>query len=353
MKKVVIILMGIVLLSSCKTKRATTRTHTNTRHIKDRSVDKINKKPQANQTISKKPEAINKSVEIVVAPNTVYDEQFITDLYATKPSLNQTKIAYIKKFSKLAINEMEAYKIPASITLAQGLLESRYGQSELTKKSKNHFGIKCHKWTGKRVYHDDDAKGECFRKYDYDANSYRDHSLFLANKKRYAKLFSYAPNDYKSWARGLRKAGYATDKRYPQKLIDLIEEYELYIFDKFVLGSDYKPVVAIPEEVKQKNTYHIVQVGETLYSISGKYYVSVNDIKRFNNLVSNNIVVGQKLKLFGVKEDKQVQLKQHIVKKGDTLYNLSRKYKLTVEKIKTLNSLEGNELSIGQILIIE
>jgi len=207
MKKIVILLIGIVLLSSCKSKRATTRTHTNTRHIKDRSV--VRTTNTETKIVEVKQQPINQNPnypvtsEIVVAPNTVYNEQLITDLYAGKPNLDKTKIAYIKKFSKLAINEMEAYKIPASITLAQGLLESRYGQSELTKKSKNHFGIKCHKWTGKRVYHDDDAKGECFRKYDYDANSYRDHSLFLAKKKRYAKLFTYAPNDYKSWARGL------------------------------------------------------------------------------------------------------------------------------------------------------
>ena len=358
MKKIIILFIGILLLSSCKSKRVTTRTHTNTRHIKDRAKEKTQTPTNNNQnstTVVQHPTTINhpKTNEIIVSPNTIYDEQLIDQLYVNKPNLDPIKINYIKKFSKLAINEMEAYKIPASITLAQGLLESRYGQSELTKKSKNHFGIKCHKWTGSKVYHDDDAKGECFRKYDYDANSYRDHSLFLANKKRYAKLFTYAPNDYKSWARGLRKAGYATDKRYPQKLIDLIEKYNLYTFDKLVLGNDYKPEVKVEENVKQNNKYHIVEVGETLYAISGKYYVSVNDIKRFNQLKTNTISVGQKLKLFGKKDKKQIQLKQHIVKKGDTLYNISRKYKLTVEKIKTLNNLENNELSIGQVLIIE
>ena len=356
MKKIIILFIGILLLSSCKSKRVTTRTHTNTKHVKDRAKEKtpINKN-QNSTTVAQHSTTINhpKTNEIIVSPNTIYDEQLINQLYANQPDLDPIKINYIKKFSKLAINEMEAYKIPASITLAQGLLESRYGQSELTKKSKNHFGIKCHKWTGSKVYHDDDAKGECFRKYDYDANSYRDHSMFLANKKRYAKLFTYAPNDYRSWARGLRKAGYATDKRYPQKLIDLIEKYNLDTFDKLVLGNDYKPEIKVSEDTKQDNSYHTVEVGETLYAISGKYYVSVNDIKRFNHLNTNTISVGQKLKLFGKKDDKPIQLKQHIVKKGDTLYNISRKYKLTVEKIKTLNNLENNELSIGQVLIIE
>jgi len=144
-----------------------------------------------------------------------------------------------------------------------------------------------------------------------------------------------------------------TDKRYPQKLIDLIEKYELATFDKFVLGSDYKPVVVISEKDKQNNKYHIVAVGETLYAISGKYYVSVNDIKRFNNLKTNAISVGQKLKLFGKKEISQIVTQQHIVKKGDTLYSLSKKYNITVEKIKTLNNLINNELSIGKTLIIE
>ncbi len=172
---------------------------------------------------------------------------------------------------------MREYKIPASITLAQGLLESRYGQSELTVKSKNHFGIKCHKWKGKKVYHNDDAKGECFRKYDYDANSYRDHSLFLANSYRYQKLFTYNIDDYKSWAKGLRKAGYATDTRYPKKLINLIEEYKLYTFDKLVLGDK----VRIKKKKIKNKSFHIVETRETLYSISGMYHVSVNDIKSF------------------------------------------------------------------------
>jgi len=349
MKKIIILLIGIVLLSSCKSKRATTRTHTNTKHVKDRSKIETPKPPK----VKEQPSNVIKSTEVVIIPNTIYDSNIINNLYSNRSDLDLTKINYIKQYSELAINEMEAYRIPASITLAQGLLESRYGQSELTKKSKNHFGIKCHKWTGARVYHDDDSKGECFRKYDYDANSYRDHSLFLANSKRYAKLFTYAPNDYKSWAKGLRKAGYATDSRYPQKLIDLINKYELYTFDKFVLGSDYKPVVEVSEIDKQQNQYHIVEVGETLYSISGKYYVSVDEIKHFNNLSSNNILVGQKIKLFGVKYNNSKVLKNHIVKKGDTLYSLSKKYNLSVEKIKTLNNLISNELAIGQLLIIE
>lgn len=140
---------------------------------------------------------------------------------------------YIKKYSPLAISSMREYGIPASITLAQGLLESGYGQSALAKKSNNHFGIKCKKeWEGARVYHDDDEAGECFRKYPSVEDSYTDHALFLSSSNRYADLFKLPRGDYKSWANGLKKAGYATNPKYPSLLIGLIELYELDGYDK-------------------------------------------------------------------------------------------------------------------------
>ena len=146
---------------------------------------------------------------------------------------------YIDTFSEIAQYEMKAYGIPASITLAQGLLESGLGKGELAVKTNNHFGIKCHKgWTGDYDFHDDDEKGECFRKYNHPMYSYRDHSEFLSSRARYAFLFGYGPYDYKRWAKGLRQAGYATDKRYPQKLIYLIEKHKLYKFDKGIKIDD-------------------------------------------------------------------------------------------------------------------
>ena len=139
---------------------------------------------------------------------------------------------YIRTFAPIALEEMEAYGIPASITLAQGLLESGAGSSNLVRKSNNHFGIKCHtKWRGPSTTHDDDEKGECFRKYLHPRESYRDHSLFLANGSRYAFLFDYRTTDYKAWARGLKKAGYATDPKYPAKLIAQIQKYNLDQYD--------------------------------------------------------------------------------------------------------------------------
>tara|TARA_B100001250_G_scaffold85875_1_gene71005 strand:- start:36479 stop:37330 length:852 start_codon:yes stop_codon:yes gene_type:complete len=144
---------------------------------------------------------------------------------------NRTEV-YIAKYSNIAINEMNKYNIPASITLAQGILESGNGQSRLAIQGNNHFGIKCHdNWNGETIIEDDDVKGECFRKYSAVAESYRDHSLFLAERKRYLFLFEYKITNYKKWARGLKKAGYATNPKYSDLIIDLIDKYNLDRFD--------------------------------------------------------------------------------------------------------------------------
>ena len=202
---------------------------------------------------------------------------------------------------------MHKSKIPASITLAQGILESGKGRSELALKSNNHFGIKCHtQWRGERVYHDDDEKGECFRKYQFVETSYVDHSAFLTKRKRYAFLFTYGVKDYKKWARGLKKAGYATDKQYPNKLIKIIENYKLYQFDN-VKKKDFKVSKTLTKtytdgEAKEDVTskyldekYYEVKKGDTLYSIARKFKTSVDVIKEINDLNNNTISIGQKL----------------------------------------------------------
>ncbi|WP_417443635.1 glucosaminidase domain-containing protein [Joostella sp.] len=199
---------------------------------------------------------------------------------------------YIDVFSPIAERQMRNYGIPASIILAQGILESGAGKGELVRKANNHFGIKCHSgWTGERAYHDDDARGECFRKYKYPELSYQDHSEFLTTRSRYAFLFDLDKDDYRAWAKGLRKAGYATDRRYPEKLISLIDKYGLYKYDAVVLGTN-------PAKMKQvaEMTYK-VKKGDTLYSISKRYNVSVDAIKRKNGLRDNNIKIGQILYL--------------------------------------------------------
>ncbi|MAD97915.1 MAG: N-acetylmuramidase [Flavobacteriaceae bacterium] len=233
----------------------------------------------------------------------VNQQKHVKKLEKTGRKFNTHTLSYIKKYAPLAVREMHKYKIPASITLAQGILESGSGRSQLASKSKNHFGIKCHTtWRGARVYHDDDEKGECFRKYQYVESSYKDHSLFLTQRRRYAFLFSYGMKNYKKWAKGLKKAGYATDPRYPKKLINLIENYELHKFDdvkkknfKYVVSKE--PVVVEKRKRKSRTKTYKVRKGDTLYSISRRYGLSVKELKRLNRLKNNTISIGQVLKL--------------------------------------------------------
>jgi flagellum-specific peptidoglycan hydrolase FlgJ len=198
---------------------------------------------------------------------------------------------YIDGYAEIAKEEMRLYRIPASITLAQGILESGAGRGELTRRANNHFGIKCHDWQGDKVYHDDDRSQECFRKYNDSKYSYRDHSLFLSERRRYADLFDLDPDDYEAWAKGLRAAGYATDRKYPAKLIDLIERYQLDRFDDEVLGKKGSNMA-----VKQNSSNnYIVQKGDTLYSIARRFNLTVENLQKTNNLSSTDIAVGQEL----------------------------------------------------------
>ena len=213
-------------------------------------------------------------------------------------STDERRKWYIKTYSDFAIQQMKKYKIPASIILSQGLLESGAGASTLALKSNNHFGIKCHQdWGGKKVYHDDDEKGECFRKYKNPIESYKDHSEFLTTRGRYSFLFKYSIKDYIKWAKGLSKAGYATDPKYPEKLIKIIEDYSLWKFDgsRKSMGKVKKDKSGKKE--KNNSKYYIVKKGDTLYSISKKYNMSLKDLKNLNKLKSNNIKIGQKLKI--------------------------------------------------------
>lgn len=203
---------------------------------------------------------------------------------------------YIYKYAPIAKNEMKLYGIPASITLAQGILESGSGQGALTQKSNNHFGIKCNGWEGAKVYHDDDRAQECFRKYKDPKYSFRDHSLFLSQRQRYAFLFTYRKDDYKAWARGLKKAGYATDPRYPEKLISLVERYNLDRFDDQVLGNSSRK--GRPKQnirIDYSAGTYTVRDGDTLWSIAKRYDLSVKQLKKLNNLRTNRIVIGQEL----------------------------------------------------------
>ena len=209
---------------------------------------------------------------------------------APKTSTHTSKIdTYVNTYAEIAMEQMRQYKIPASITLAQGILESGAGTGDLTLRANNHFGIKCHDWKGAVVYHDDDTAQECFRKYSNAAFSFQDHSLFLSGRKRYTSLFKLPIDDYKRWAKGLQAAGYATDKKYPSKLIRIIEANKLYKYDAVVLGKSVKDA----KKVTTTANRYTVKTGDTLYSIARKNKISVDELKSLNGIDNNTIHEGQ------------------------------------------------------------
>jgi flagellum-specific peptidoglycan hydrolase FlgJ len=206
-------------------------------------------------------------------------------------------LAYIENYKSVAKDNMVRTGIPASITLGQAILESGAGTGPLSVQANNHFGIKCHKeWTGLSIKYTDDEENECFRKYNQPSESFKDHSYFLTSRPRYAELFEFQKDDYKSWAYGLKAAGYATDSKYPDKLIGLIEKYQLGRFDAEVLGKEY-----VPFDVNKSITYtgdvqkYTVIKGDSLYSISKKFNISIDQLKKKNNLTDNTISLGQSI----------------------------------------------------------
>ena len=236
----------------------------------------------------------------VVTNKTEEKTQDVSEKPVVKTNGSQDAVEeYVSVYAEIAKNNMRHHKIPASITLAQGVLESGVGRGRLAVKANNHFGIKCHGWKGAKIYHDDDRSQECFRKYTKAEMSYEDHSKFLTGRSRYASLFDLRPNDYKGWAKGLRAAGYATDRKYPQKLISLIERYQLYKYDEEVINGTTntvrKSTTIIEGRKKSTSKKHIVAEGDTLYSLSRLYKTTVDAIKAENNLKSNGLTIGQQL----------------------------------------------------------
>jgi flagellum-specific peptidoglycan hydrolase FlgJ len=214
-----------------------------------------------------------------------------TELVSNKEKIDN----YIEKFGPIARDEMKAFGVPASITLAQGILESGMGYGRLALQGNNHFGIKCHSdWKGKRIYHDDDLKAECFRVYNDSATSYRDHSLFLTGRSRYSFLFDIKTSNYEAWAKGLKKAGYATDPEYPDKLISLIERFDLTRYD---IKKSKKSIAEKSKNITKQKQTHTVQKGDTLYSVSRKYDISIDKLVEINQINDKTIYIGQKLKI--------------------------------------------------------
>ena len=313
--------------------------------------------------------------------------------------LDMATLRYIAKYKDIAKREMKEYAVPASITLAQGILESNSGKSRLAVEGNNHFGIKCHdNWKGEKILHDDNKAQECFRKYNNAEESFKDHSQFLAKRKRYAFLFRLPITDYVAWAKGLKKAGYATDPTYPDKLIYIIEKYHLDKLDKEVLAQMSVKVEDDNENDpanKKKKFIYEVQEGETLFTISRKFNIPVKDIQRINNLNDFDIYKGQLLVL--TENDNTTQtdtteqpgdsqqdnslsntktetsekqtvnnqkyeenssgandenLTLHVVKQGETLFSISRMYKVKIDDLRAVNGFKNDKIAVGTVIKI-
>jgi len=265
---------------------------------------------------------------------------------------NQHYIDYIEKYQKVAVEQMHRYRIPASITLAQGLLESGAGRSTLTRKSNNHFGIKCGSdWRGRKTYHDDDARGECFRVYKDARASYEDHSRFLAGKKRYAALFNLKTTDYKGWARGLKKAGYATNPAYANQLIQLIELYELDRFDSGRLKGTW---IANPHEPFLANglLYVVARRGDTWEALSEEFDISARKLRKYNDLYKG-YVLQQGDVIYLEKKNRRAHkaFKTHVVRSGESMYLISQRYGIRLERLYKMNDKSADYTPrIGEVL---
>ena len=261
---------------------------------------------------------------------------------------NMTREQYIEHYREDAIIQMHKHKIPASITMAQGILESSNGNSRLAVKGNNHFGIKCHNWDGKKIYEDDDKKNECFRKYENALASFEDHSLFLKKYNRYAFLFDFKITDYKAWAKGLKTAGYATNKKYADLLIKLIEENQLYELDKVkethsILTESSRNVYLHPNRIK----YVISKEGETLLEIAKEFDMRLWQLYKYND-IENEYELTKGEKIFIQPKKNKGKVEAHITKDGESIRSISQLYGIKLKKLKKRNKhLSGYEIKSG------
>ena len=275
---------------------------------------------------------------------------------------NQQYQQYIDQYKDVAIEQMERWKIPASITLAQGLFESGAGKSKLATKGNNHFGIKCHDWGGRTIHVDDDERNECFRAYRSAFDSYEDHSRFLAKSQRYQKLFKLKITDYKGWAHGLKAAGYATNPAYAQKLIDMIQLYKLYkydtakSYDKFLAKHTKTSYIGSIHPIKQfnKNYYVLARRGDTFATIAKEMDTSARKLARYNERDKNDpleegeIVWLMKKRTNAPKDYKE---RMHYVREGESMYSISQKYGIRLKSLYKINHLRPDyQLRIGDSL---
>jgi len=278
------------------------------------------------------------------------------------PIKRYTRSEYIAQWKNVAIDQMKEFGIPASITLAQAILESGDGNSELARGANNHFGIKCHGWSGKKVYHDDDKRNECFRKYNNARESFTDHSVFL-QRSRYQFLFDYDITNYKAWARGLKKAGYATNPKYPDLLIRLIEENNLAQYDKPAgkksrnantakksksssSGSN-EIVVNLNNSLRIQQSsnrikYIIADKPYTVDELARKLQMGPWQIKKYNDIPAGEEIFEGQLIYLQPKRGKNRDYNYHVVKEGETLRMVSQRYGVKIKKILKYSELPAN-----------
>jgi LysM repeat protein len=268
------------------------------------------------------------------------------------------KKEYVTKFKDIAIAQMKKSGVPASIILGQACLESGYGKSSLTKDGKNHFGIKCHSsWKGEKVYFDDDLAGECFRKYKNDEESFTDHSDFLRYNKRYAFLFDLEPTDYKAWAHGLKKAGYATNPKYAEALIKIIEDNKLYLYDKGVNVQVSSPIIL--EKIELENfviqlnrrihtrndvKYVVANEGDTFESIATEFKLTKRQLLKYNDLdKKSTISAGQELYIKSKKKRSSENFPVHIAQEDETMYQISQRYAVKLKSLYRYNQMKSGD----------
>lgn len=295
-------------------------------------------------------------------------------MYAQWPAAEQ----YINRFSDIAMQKMREYRIPASITLSQGILESGSGTSKLAREGNNHFGIKCHRgWEGRTIYADDDEKNECFRAYDHPEQSYHDHSLFLTTRPRYAPLFELDVMDYRGWAQGLSRAGYATNPRYPELLIGIIERHRLYRFDSMAMRAiETAPALVVHEEdhrflAVSPSQYEVVgksKLGRFIFennrrklvfareddrvaSLAAEFNIYSYQIRKYNELSKSEEPEAGQMIYLEKKARRSKEYSRHVLREGESLHGVSQQYGIRLSRLLKMNDLhEGSEIKPGKEL---
>ena len=274
-----------------------------------------------------------------------------------------SNLDYVDAWKQIAVQQMIDFEIPASITLAQGILESGSGNSMLAQKGNNHFGIKCHGWQGEKIYLDDDTKGECFRVYDNAELSYLDHSEFLKGKSRYSSLFDLELTDYKGWAKGLRTAGYATNPKYPHLLIDIIERLNLSELDKLGVPTVERKLQPIAKTSKSSSTrsvmlhknnvkYVVAKKGDTFYKVSKSFGVSLWQLYKYNDFdLKKDVLEEGDIIYIQPKKGKAKERKEEytVSMYNTTLKNVSQKEAIKLKRLLRKNDgfSSSEELPIG------